>query len=294
MLPPNLGDGQNQDRREKYLSHSFQDTSDRRRGGYNEGRTPKDMELLDYGVEAGVARLTLNRPDKRNALNKALIRDLLDGLERSAEDDAVRIVLLSGAGKDFCSGLDLRELDRGNDAGFDQHVDTARTFAKILLAIRRHPHPVVAAIRGRALGGGAGIATACDLIVAAHSAWIGYPEVKIGFVPAMVSALLRGQVTEKRMFELFATGDSITAHEAHTIGLINRVFPDSDFTDSCEAYVHGIVEKSASALSLTKRLLYDTDAMNFETALEAAVHANARARMTDDAKRGFERFLKKD
>ena len=119
--------------------------------------------------------------------------------------------LITGAGKDFCAGLDLLALDKGNDAGTLEHLESARRLADVLLAIRRHPCPVVAAVQGRALGGGAGIATACDLIVAAESAAIGYPEVKIGFVPAMVAALLRRSVTEKRMFELLASGESVAA-----------------------------------------------------------------------------------
>jgi methylglutaconyl-CoA hydratase len=252
------------------------------------------MESLLYSVAAGVARVTLNRPEKRNALNADLISALRQALDESAKDPAVRVILLCGAGKDFCSGLDLLSLDRGNDASVLEHLTTARQLADVFLAIRKHPHPVIAAVKGRALAGGAGLATACDLILAAKSAWIGFPEVRIGFVPAMVSALLRRSVPEKRMFELLATGDSIHAEEALQIGLINRVFPDYDFDASVEAYVQGIAEKAASALTLTKNLLYQTDAMALEKAIEAGVHMNALARTTEEAKRGFAGFLKKE
>jgi methylglutaconyl-CoA hydratase len=159
------------------------------------------MDLILYRAEAGIARVTLNRPEKRNALNAEMIAGLGDGLRRSAADESVRVVLIAGAGKDFCAGMDLLALDRGNDTSPLEHLNTARQLADVLLAIRKHPRPVVAAMRGRALAGGAGIASASDLILASKSAWIGYPEVKIGFVPAMVAALVRRSVTEKRLFE---------------------------------------------------------------------------------------------
>lgn len=251
------------------------------------------METILYNAAAGIARITLNRPEKRNALNADVMAGLHSALARAATDEEVRVVLINGAGKDFCAGLDLLALDRGNDAGVLEHLTTARQFADLLLAIRRHPRPVVAAVHGRALGGGAGIATASDLILASKSAWLGYPEVKIGFVPAIVAAFLRRSVSEKRMFEMFASGESIHADEAHAIGLFNRVFPDADFAAGVDAYVQGLAEKSPSALSLMKNLLYQTDGMTLEKAIETGVHANALARMTDDARQGFGRFMKK-
>jgi methylglutaconyl-CoA hydratase len=251
------------------------------------------LDLLLYNVTDGVARITLNRPEKRNALNAGLISAFHHALDQAAKDPTVRVVLIAAAGKDFCAGLDLLSLDHGNEAGVLDHLETARHLADLLLAIRKHPHPVITAMRGRALGGGAGIATASDLILASKTGWIGYPEVKIGFVPAMVAALVRRSITEKRMFELLATGESIHAEEAHAIGLINRVFLDEDFEASVEAYVQGIVEKSPSALTLMKNLLYQTDGMTLEKAIETGVHINAMSRTTEDAKRGFAEFLKK-
>ena len=184
-------------------------------------------------------------------------------------------------------------LDKGNDAGAVEHLETARRLADVLLAIRRHPRPVVAAVQGRALGGGAGIASASDLILAAESASIGYPEVNIGFVPAMVAALLRRAVTEKRMFELLVSGGAVAAPEAKAIGLINQVFADAEFETRVLAYLQNLAAKSASALSLTKQLLYHTDGMTLEKAVEAGVQMNALSRTTEDAKRGFAGFGKK-
>jgi methylglutaconyl-CoA hydratase len=251
------------------------------------------MPPVHYHAEDGVARITLNRPEKRNALNSEMIAALHESLDRAAEDAAVRVVLIRGAGKDFCAGMDLVALDRGNDASALDHLHTARRVAGLLLAIRKHPRPVVAAVQGRALGGGAGIATAADLILMTTTAWIGYPEVKIGFVPAMVAALLRRTVTEKRMFELLATGESIPAKEALAIGLVNRVFDEADFEAGVDAYALGLAEKSASALTLIKSLLQQTDGMTLERALEAGAQINALSRTTEDAKKGFAGFLKK-
>jgi len=249
--------------------------------------------LIDYRVESGIARVTLNRPEKRNALNPELVAGLKDALARSAADSTVRVVLLTGAGSDFCSGADLAGLDRAAGAGVMNHLDTARDMADAFLAMRHHPRPVVAAVRGRALAGGCGLATACDLILAAESAQFGYPEVKIGFIPAMVMAILRRSISEKRAFELIATGEIITAPQAHAAGLINRVYPDAEFQASVEDYAAALAAKSASAVELSKNLLYHMDGMTFEAALEAGVHANAIARLTEDAKRGIERFVKK-
>lgn len=251
------------------------------------------MDLVLYGAEAGIARIILNRPEKRNALNAEMVAGLRDSLQRSAIDASTRVVVISGAGKDFCAGMDLLALDRGNDASAVEHLETARKLAEVLLSIRKYPHPVLAAVRGRALGGGAGIASACDLVLAAKSSWLGYPEVKIGFVPAMVAALLRRSVTEKRMFELLATGESIPADEAHTIGLVNRVFSDTDFEANVDAYVRGLLDKSPTALTLLKGLLYQTDGMALEKAIEAGAQVNALSRTTEDAKKGFAGFAKK-
>ncbi len=251
------------------------------------------MDLILYRTEAGIARIALNRPEKRNALNAELIAGLREALARSAQDPAVRVVVITGAGKDFCAGLDLVALPASDDVSPIEHIESARHLAEVLLAIRRHPRPVVAAVQGRALGGGAGIASACDLIVAAESASMGYPEVKIGFVPAMVAALLRRTVTEKRMFELLVTGDAVPAQAARDIGLINQVFSDAEFEPRVERYVRDLAAKSASALSLTKQLLYHTEGMTLEKAIEAGVQMNALARTTEDAKRGFAGFGKK-
>lgn len=246
-----------------------------------------------YQVDQSIARITLNRPDKRNALDEEIVNEMKDALAHAARDAAARVVVVAGAGKDFCSGADLAALRRASEATVSENVDNARNMGEMFIAMRRHPRPIVAAVRGRALAGGCGIATACDLILASESARFGYPEVNIGFIPAMVMAILRRSVSEKRAFELITRGEIITARAALDLGLINRVFSDDEFESGVEAYLSDLAAKSASAVSLSKNLLYHMDAMTFEAAIEAGVQLNAIARMTEDCKRGVERFLKK-
>ena len=246
-----------------------------------------------YSVDQNVARITLNRPEKRNALDEQMIAEVRRALTESAEDAAVRVVLVAGAGADFCSGIDLAALQHIADATVMENVADARRLADLFVAMRRHPRPIVAAVRGRALAGGCGIATSADIILAAESAQFGYPEVKIGFVPAMVMAILRRSVSEKRAFELLVTGEIIPARRAFEIGLINRIFADGTFESEADSYLTQLASRSASALALTKSLLYQIDAMAFEAALSAGVETNAIARLTDDCRRGIEQFLKK-
>ena len=246
-----------------------------------------------FAVEQGIARIALNRPEKRNALDAELISELKDAVRVCARDEGVRVVLIAGAGTDFCSGADLSGLHQNAGADVLKNMTDARNMAELFIEMRHHPRPIVAAVRGRALAGGCGLATAADIILAAESAKFGYPEVNIGFVPAMVMAILRRSLSEKRAFEMITTGEIISAQTAFDYGMINRVFADETFDLDVDAYVSKLASKSASAIMLTKRLLYHMDAMSFEAAIEAGVETNAIARMTEDMKRGVEKFLKR-
>jgi len=252
-----------------------------------------EFQKILYAVEGGVARITLNRPEKRNALNDELVGELKEAVRTSAGDQQVRVVLLEGAGRDFCSGADLAALQKSSQYSVEQNMENARRMAELFIAMRGHPRPIVAAVRGRALAGGCGLATAADIVLAAESAKFGYPEVNIGFIPAMVMAILRRSVPEKRAFEMITSGEVISASHAHSYGLINRVFPDSEFDTEVNSYVTAMTGRSASAVSLSKNLLYHMDGMTFEAAIESGVQMNAIARMTDDCKSGVEKFLNK-
>jgi methylglutaconyl-CoA hydratase len=246
-----------------------------------------------YELRDGIARITLNRPDKRNALDGELIGELKAAFSASASNDACRVVLLTGAGTDFCSGADLANLEKTAQNKVLDNMADARATADLFLLMRNHPRPVIAAVKGRALAGGCGIATACDIILAAQSAQFGYPEVNIGFVPAMVMAILRRSVSEKAALELVVTGEPVSAARAHDLGLVHQVFADEQFSPEVENYVAKLAAKSASAMMLSKRLLYNMDSMSFEAALQAGVEINAIARQTEDCRMGIEKFLKK-
>lgn len=250
-----------------------------------------DDQLFLYVVEGAVARITLNRPEKRNALNDALIAGIKQGLRSAAADKKVRVVVISGAGKDFCSGADLSSLQKIVGASVAENSEDARSLLELFLLIRTLQVPVVAAVTGRALAGGCGLATACDLVLASASARFGYPEVKIGFVPAMVMAILRRNVSEKRAFELITRGVEISAEQAKEFGLVNQVFADESFEADVQTYVSEFEKMSASAMGLTKTLLYQMDALAFPEALETGADVNVIARLTDDCQRKVEEFL---
>lgn len=249
-------------------------------------------DLLLYEVDdAGVARLTLNRPEKRNALNGELVAALKDGLSRAASDPSVRVVALAGAGSDFCSGADLAELERISELGEDENLDDARSLGALFQQMRRHPRPIVAIVRGRALAGGCGLASACDLVLADEEAEFGYPEVYLGFVPALVMTILRRKMGEGRAFELVVQGDRFGAPEAHRLGLVNRVWPARAFETEAERYLTALAKKPESAVRLTKSLLYELDALDFDEGIERGAEVNVEARMTDECRAGVRRFL---
>lgn len=249
--------------------------------------------VLRYEVAAGAATLTMNRPGKRNALNGELIAALGEAFARAAHDESVRAVLLRGAGPDFCSGADLAELEKTTDMGPEASLADASSLGDLFVAMRRHPKPIVAAVHGKALAGGCGLATACDLVVAREDALLGYPEVNLGFVAAMVMAILRRKVPEGRAFELVARGEPIAAAEAERIGLVQRVFAKESFDADVEKYVEGLMRKPVSAVSLSKRLLYGLDGLAFEDGIARGAEVNTLARLTEACREGVRRFLEK-
>jgi methylglutaconyl-CoA hydratase len=254
--------------------------------------TDKSNTVL-YQLEGAIARITLNRPEKRNALNDSLVAGLKNALQQANADDAVRVAVISGAGQDFCSGADLAALQKISAASAAENVADARSLMDLFMLMRQVTVPVVAAVRGKALAGGCGLASACDIVLASANARFGYPEVKIGFVPALVMAILRRNVSEKRAFELLTRGAEISAEEAKQFGLVNEILSEENFESEVTAYARGFEKMSKSAIALTKTLLYQTDGMAFGDALETGVDVNVIARMTEDCQKGIAGFLKR-
>jgi methylglutaconyl-CoA hydratase len=250
-------------------------------------------ERIAAALEGGVLTGTLNRPEKRNAIDAAMLDGLAALLERAELEAAVRVVVLRGAGKDFCAGMDLEELLQSVDRTVEQNRAAAMRFGGLFVQMRALPKPVIAVVQGRALAGGCGLATACDLVVAAESAQFGYTEVQRGFVPALVMNMLRRAVGEKIAFDLAATGRLLTAREAELAGLVSRVLPDAEFAAGAEQIVRGIAGLSATALALTKQQLYRLDGVGFEDGIRLSADVNAVSRTTPDFRAAIAAFLKK-
>ncbi len=243
-------------------------------------------------LDSGVFSITLNRPAKRNALSAELIELLHQSLERADLDAEVRVVLIRGAGKDFCAGADLDELLGSAERSMDENEASALRLGQLFERIRALPRPVVALVQGRALAGGAGLATACDLLIAAGNAQFGYPEIQRGFVPAMVATLLRRMVGEKLALDLILTGRVLAAEEARGVGLVSRVVAAADLEQEGMAIAALLADSSASALALTKRLFLELEGKSFSEGIKLGARVNALARATPDFREAVARFLR--
>jgi methylglutaconyl-CoA hydratase len=241
----------------------------------------------------GVLTLTLDRPDKRNALNAALLERLSRELERADLDAEVRVVVIRGEGRDFCAGADLDELLASAERTPAENETAALVLGNLFIQMRNVPKPIVAVVHGRALAGGAGLVTACDIALAMESANIGYPEIQRGFVPAMVMTMLRRAVGEKVAFDLAATGRVLTAREAMEAGLLSRVFPDQAFESRVQEVVRGLAAAGRSAIALTKRQFYQLDGMDFEAGIRLGAQVNALSRSTPEFRTAISAFLEK-
>ncbi len=249
------------------------------------------MSVVLTTNENSIRIITLNRPDKRNALNDELVAALKEALNEADADESVKCIVISGAGKDFCSGADLSALQKISTASHDENLEDARSLGELYKLIRRVRQPVIAAVRGRALAGGCGLAMACDMIVASENAKFGFPEVKIGFVPAMVAAIVRRNMNESDAFSFLTLGYEMPATEMAGLNLVHAVFSDETFDDESLSFVSQYEKLSASAVQMTKRLLYDIDGLSFDAAIEHGTQVNATARMTEDCQKGISKFL---
>ena len=243
-------------------------------------------------LDRGILSITLNRAEKRNAINAASVELLHQFLEQADLDANVRVVLIRGAGKDFCAGADLDELLASADQTSDQNEASAYRLGQIFERIRTLPKPVVALVQGRALAGGAGLATACDLVLASDTAQLGYPEIQRGFVPAMVATLLQRATGEKIALDLVLTGRLLGAEEARAVGLISRVVPAGELENEGIQLALRLAGASATALALTKRVLFEQEGKSFAEGIKLGARVNAVARSTPDFRTSIASFLK--
>ncbi len=251
------------------------------------------MPELSTTDRGSVRVLTLDRPQVKNALSVALRSELLAALAAARSDDGVRVIVITGAGDAFCAGLDLRELEETVTLSPAEHREDTTALANLLLAIVRCPKPVVAAVNGPAVAGGAGIVTACDVAFAAPEARFGYTEARIGFVAALVSVLLLRQVGEKHARELLLGAHLIGAERAAAIGLVNEVVADGPVLDAAVAFAERMAGNAPGSLAATKRLLAELPGLSLAEGMTVAVEANVATRSGDEIKEGVRAFLEK-
>lgn len=251
------------------------------------------MTELETRREGAILVLRLARPHVRNALTRTLRHSLATALTEAAADTSVRAVVLTGAGDAFCAGLDLAELEESLTFPSERHRADSRALADLFLQMVRFPKPLIAAVNGHAVAGGAGLVTACDVAVMADDARIGYTEARIGFVAALVSVLLVRQVGDKHARDLLLSARLVPAAEAARMGLVNEVCPRDEVLQLALARAEQMVANAPSSLRLTKELLAGVGSLSLEDAMRWAVDVNALARTGDELSEGVRAFLGK-
>jgi methylglutaconyl-CoA hydratase len=252
---------------------------------------------LQTHTDSGIHTILLHRPEKRNALNHQLIEELTNALESFAANRSCRVLIVTGAGSAFCAGLDLEHLramaeHSGASATLDYRLDAER-IAGLFRTLYTLPKPSIAAVNGPAIAGGMGIATLCDFTLAVPEAKFGYTEVRIGFIPAIVSAFLRMQVGEKACRDLLLTGRILSAEEAQALGLVTRMVPEPELMAESKSLAQRLLRNSPAAMESTKRLLRQFTDPHLAADLEAAIQASVDARSSADFQEGVSAFLEK-
>jgi methylglutaconyl-CoA hydratase len=245
-----------------------------------------------YSESQSIATIALNRPDKRNAISYELIDDLISALKQAASS-AAQVVILTGAGKAFCSGMDLDNLKQLTGRTHEQNVVDSETMASLFRALYDFPKPTIAAVNGAAIAGGTGLATLCDFTLAVPEAKFGYTEVRIGFVPGIVSSYLIANVGEKRARDLLLTGRLFDAEEAHRLGLVNEIVAPEQLMPRALQLAAQLMENSPASLHTTKALLSSYTKEQLDRQLKSAIKENAGIRQTADFKEGITSFLEK-
>jgi methylglutaconyl-CoA hydratase len=251
-----------------------------------------NYQTLQLEYDGGVATVTLNRPEKRNAISFELIDDLLRALEEVAKSEA-RVLIVTGAGKAFCSGLDLDNLKSLLGSSPEQNLQDTQTMVRLFRSLYEFPKVTIAAVNGSAIAGGTGLALLCDFTFAVPEAKFGYTEVRIGFVPAIVSTFLLRQVGEKQARDLLLTGRLFDAEEASRMGLINEIVPAENLMARARGLAALLMQNSSASLLATKKLLTDHARAQIDLQIGAAVRENAAIRTTADFREGISSFLEK-
>ena len=250
--------------------------------------------LITVRIENRIATITLNRPEKRNALSAELVTELKYAIRELEADPDVKVMILTGAGKAFCAGADLAYLQSLQNNSFEENLADSRYLKALFELIYLSSKVIIAKVQGHAIAGGAGLASVCDVVFAVPEARLGYTEVKIGFIPAIVSLFLVRKIGESAARELLLSGRLIDAGEARQLGMVNFVVDAENLDDAVSEYAGQLVDgASADSLRLTKKLLQQVQDHPTGEALDIAAHMNAEARATEDCRKGIAAFLNK-
>ena len=237
--------------------------------------------------------VTLNRPQRKNALTGEMIAELTQAIAEFEDDTAALVLVLTGEGDTFCSGLDLSELQKMTGQSEAEQQESAERIARLMYALYSSAKPTIAVVSGAAVAGGMGLATICDFTIAAREAKFGYPEVRIGFIPAIVSAFLVRQVGDKQARDLLLTGRLINAEEAFAYGLVTRVVERTELSAAMEEVSTNLVKNSPQSLAATKSLLRAQQEEKLKRDLVGAAEANREMRRKADFQEGLNAFLEK-
>jgi methylglutaconyl-CoA hydratase len=252
-----------------------------------------EYQTIQLSRGGGIATITLNRPEKRNAISFQLVGELLAALDELEQSPDAQIVILTGTGKAFCAGLDLEELKSLLGKTHEQNLEDSKRMAQLFRRLYDFPKPTIAAVNGAAVAGGTGLATMCDFTLATPDAKFGYTEVRIGFVPAIVSSMLVWQVGHKIARDLLMSGRMFNAGEAHRYGLVNEVVEAERLMDRARQLAGELMQNSPSSMRATKQLINGFLAPHLDQEIAQAVEDNARARTTEDFREGVSSFLEK-
>ena len=252
------------------------------------------MALVEYLTQNRIGYITLNRPEKRNALSPEMISELKESFSRAESDKAVKVIILRANGEAFCAGADLAYLQKLQQFSYEENLADSRQLKDLLLQMYRLKKVIIAQVQGSALAGGCGLITVCDFVFAVPEAKFGYTEVKIGFVPAIVMIFVLRKLGEARAKELLLTGNLISAEAANKLGIVYKLSEKSSLAMDTENFANELIHStSAQSLALTKGMIAEVQHLPFEEALDFATLQNAAARATEDCKKGIGAFLNK-
>jgi methylglutaconyl-CoA hydratase len=254
-----------------------------------------NFSLLTFSISDRIGTITLNRPDRRNALDDRLVEELTRAITVAANDKQVKVILLTGAGSAFCSGADIEYLQKLSRYSFEDNLADSKKLMTLFHLIYTVPKPVLAMVNGPAIAGGCGLATVCDIVVASDKAQFGYSEVKIGFIPAIVLTFLVRRIGEARARDMVLRGTIIDSARALEFGIANEVVHDSVLTEKTMEIAQSLCENaSGTSMGLIKEMLSRMNGIGLQEMLEYSASMNATARMSDDCKRGIDTFLRKE